>query len=178
MTRTDPHAESSGAPSEGRPRTRSVSLRTVLASAVAVATVAGAAVLGVHTLAVNDQSDATERSPMAEQDDSRATQSSLPDPGPAASVFGRAWEDERFDKCVEAQTHGRPMASSDDGLPNPWAAGSIAAKCYLERVSSLSAQPIVVADAYHGVGFMVCPRDTQPVTVADSYHGVGIAACT
>jgi hypothetical protein len=178
MTHTDQHTQPPGAPRGRRPRTRTVSVRTVLASAVALATVAGAAALGVLTLAVNDQSDATERSPIAEQDDSRATQSSLPDPGPAASVSGRPWEDEHYDKCVEAQTHGRPMASSDDGLPNAWAAGSIAAKCYLERVSSLSAQPIIVADAYHGVGFMVCPRDTLPVTVADSYHGVGIAVCT
>jgi hypothetical protein len=39
-------------------------------------------------------------------------------------------------------------------------------------------RPIIVADAYHGVGFMVCRRrGAQPVTVADSYHGVGVAVC-
>ena len=39
------------------------------------------------------------------------------------------------------------------------------------------AQPIVVADSYHGVGITVCPDGAQPINVADSYHGVGVTAC-
>ena len=39
------------------------------------------------------------------------------------------------------------------------------------------AQPIAVADAYHGVGITVCPDGAQPINVADSYHGVGFTAC-
>ena len=39
------------------------------------------------------------------------------------------------------------------------------------------AQPIVVADAYHGVGILLCADGTQPVEIADSYHGVGTTAC-
>jgi hypothetical protein len=91
-------------------------------------------VLGVGTLASDDQTAATGRPPIAEQDGSRATQGSGPHGEPAASatVSGRPWEDERFAKCVEAETRSRAVfSSSDDGLPNPWEAGSIAAKCYL-----------------------------------------------
>jgi hypothetical protein len=37
-----------------------------------------------------------------------------------------------FASCVEAETRSRAMlSSSDDGLPNPWEAGNVAAKCYL-----------------------------------------------
>ena len=39
------------------------------------------------------------------------------------------------------------------------------------------ALPIVVADAYHGVGTIVCPDGAEPIQVADSYHGVGAAVC-
>jgi hypothetical protein len=39
------------------------------------------------------------------------------------------------------------------------------------------AQPIAVADAYHGVGVTVCPDGPRPINVADSYHGVGATAC-
>jgi len=45
------------------------------------------------------------------------------------------------------------------------------------QVVTADAQPIVVADAYHGVGILLCPDATQPVEVADSYHGVGTTAC-
>jgi hypothetical protein len=38
-------------------------------------------------------------------------------------------------------------------------------------------QPIIVGDAYHGVGFTICPNGTKPVDVADGYHGVGISVC-
>jgi hypothetical protein len=58
------------------------------------------------------------------------------DQGPAASaaVSGGARDDERFAKCVKAETGSRAaVSSSDDGLPNPWEAGSIAAKCHLEQ---------------------------------------------
>ena len=58
--------------------------------------------------------------------------------------------------------------------------------------------PIVVADAYHGVGFtgcrnraqpiifadpypwpwiMICRNGTAPIVVADAYHGVGVTVC-
>jgi Protein of unknown function (DUF4242) len=39
------------------------------------------------------------------------------------------------------------------------------------------AQPIAVADAYHGVGVTVCLDGAQPINVADSYHGVGVTVC-
>jgi hypothetical protein len=133
MTRSDQHTQPPGAPRGRRPRTRTVSVRTVLGSAGAIATVAGAALLGVLTLAVDDQNEAAGRPAAAEQDSSRPSQGSVPDRGPAAAVpvSGRPWEDERFDKCVEAETRSRPKTFSDDGLPNPWVAGSIAAKCSL-----------------------------------------------
>jgi hypothetical protein len=133
MTHTDQHTESPGSPRGPRYRTRSLSLRTALGSAVVLATIAGAAMLGLLTLAVDDQSEAIGRPLAAELAGERATQGSIPDREPVASaaVSGRPWENERFDKCVEAETRSRPVASSDDGLPNPWEAGSIAAKCHL-----------------------------------------------
>jgi hypothetical protein len=45
------------------------------------------------------------------------------------------------------------------------------------QLVTADAQPIVVADAYHGVGILLCPDGTQPVEIADSYHGVGTTAC-
>ena len=56
-----------------------------------------------------------------------------PDTGPAASAAVSGWpgEDERFASCVAAETRSRVFSSSDDGLPNPWEAVSIAAKCDL-----------------------------------------------
>jgi hypothetical protein len=65
---------------------------------------------------------------------------------------------------------------------NPWAAGDAAALRELADLGrahlvTADAQPIVVADAYHGVGVLLCPDGTQPVEIADSYHGVGITAC-
>jgi hypothetical protein len=39
------------------------------------------------------------------------------------------------------------------------------------------AQPIAVADAYHGAGFVVCPNGERPVAVADAYHGTGTTVC-
>jgi hypothetical protein len=38
-------------------------------------------------------------------------------------------------------------------------------------------EPIVVADAYHGVGFEICPDGSAPLKVADAYHGVGVTVC-
>jgi hypothetical protein len=133
MTHTNQHTQS-GAPREGRSRTRSVSVRTALGSAGAVATVAGAAVLGVLTLAADDQNEATRYPLAAEQDSSHTTQSAVQDhAGPSG---GRApagvREHERFAACVEAETRSLTMASStDDGLPNPWQVGNLAAKCHL-----------------------------------------------
>ncbi len=40
-----------------------------------------------------------------------------------------------------------------------------------------AARPIIVADAYHGVGFTVCRSGTEPIVVADAYHGVGFTVC-
>jgi hypothetical protein len=42
---------------------------------------------------------------------------------------------------------------------------------------AVDAAPIVVADAYHGVGFTVCRNGTDPIIVADAYHGVGVVVC-
>jgi hypothetical protein len=39
------------------------------------------------------------------------------------------------------------------------------------------AQPISVADAYHGAGFDVCVNGAQPINVADAYHGTGTTTC-
>jgi hypothetical protein len=38
-------------------------------------------------------------------------------------------------------------------------------------------KPIVVADAYHGVGFEVCRDGSAPLKVADAYHGIGVIVC-
>ena len=46
-----------------------------------------------------------------------------------------------------------------------------------DATSSPTPGPIVVADAYHGAGFVVCPNGEQPVTVADAYHGTGTTVC-
>jgi hypothetical protein len=39
------------------------------------------------------------------------------------------------------------------------------------------AQPILVADAYHGVGITICPDGALPLQVADAYHGVSAIVC-
>jgi hypothetical protein len=46
-----------------------------------------------------------------------------------------------------------------------------------DAAETASAAPIVVADAYHGVGFIVCTNGEQPVAVADAYHGTGTIVC-
>ena len=46
-----------------------------------------------------------------------------------------------------------------------------------EELVDEDARPITVADAYHGVGIMVCPTGTRLVEVADAYHGVGLSVC-
>lgn len=56
-------------------------------------------------------------------------------------------------------------------------AGNPGATAAAGRLVGSDAQPIIVADAYHGVGFMVCRDDARPATIADSYHGIGIAVC-
>lgn len=63
--------------------------------------------------------------------------------------------------AIQYATLGIPL----DPIPVP--AGRVVA----------DAQPIVVADAYHGVGITVCPDGAQPISVADSYHGVGVTVC-
>ena len=134
MTHIDQHTQALETPPGGRPRIRLASRRAALGSAVAVATVAGATVLGVATLASDDQNQVTGGPPSADQADNRTTQDSSPGGQPAASatVSGGPGEDERFASCVEAEIRSRAVFStSDDGLPNPWEAGSIAAKCYL-----------------------------------------------
>ena len=67
----------------------------------------------------------------------------------------------------------RTTIPTSQGVP----AGNPTATTAAGQLVDYDAQPIIVADAYHGVGFMVLRRDTQPVTVADSYHGIGIAVC-
>jgi hypothetical protein len=39
------------------------------------------------------------------------------------------------------------------------------------------AQPIAIADAYHGVGIGVCTDGERPLAVADAYHGTGTTVC-
>jgi hypothetical protein len=46
-----------------------------------------------------------------------------------------------------------------------------------DAMVSARAAPIVVADAYHGVGLFVCSNGEPPVAVADAYHGTGITVC-
>jgi hypothetical protein len=45
------------------------------------------------------------------------------------------------------------------------------------QLVTTDAQPVAVADAYHGLGILLCQDGTQPVEIADSYHGVGTTAC-
>jgi hypothetical protein len=60
--------------------------------------------------------------------------------------------------AVEDVTVGRPAAMASDLLPT-------------------AARPVVVADAYHGVGFTVCRNGTDPIVVADAYHGIAVVVC-
>jgi hypothetical protein len=60
------------------------------------------------------------------------------------------------------------VTTQDTGPEGPRAAGELVDK---------DARPITVADAYHGVGIMVCPTGTRLVEVADAYHGVGLGVC-
>jgi hypothetical protein len=139
MTHIDQHTQALETPPGGRPRVRPASRRAALGSAVAVATVAGATVLGVATLASDDQNQVTGGPPSADQADNHTTQGSSPGGQPAASAAVSGWpaEDERFATCVEAETRSRAMlSSSDDGLPNPWETGNVAAKCYLSTDTS------------------------------------------
>jgi D-alanyl-D-alanine carboxypeptidase len=69
---------------------------------------------------------------------------------------------------VLAVTAAATAAAASDGSPTEPAAPSL---------RSGQSPPIVVADAYHGVGFMVCAGGRQLVTVADAYHGTGVARC-
>jgi D-alanyl-D-alanine carboxypeptidase len=69
---------------------------------------------------------------------------------------------------VLAVTAAATAAASSDGSPTEPAAPSL---------RTGQSAPIVVADAYHGVGFMVCAGGRQLVTVADAYHGTGVAQC-
>jgi hypothetical protein len=65
-------------------------------------------------------------------------------------------------------TAAATAAASSDGSPIEPTAGSLGAG---------RSNPIVVADAYHGVGFVVCTGGRELVTVADAYHGIGITHC-
>jgi hypothetical protein len=65
-------------------------------------------------------------------------------------------------------TAAATASASSDGSPTEPTASSHAAG---------QSNPIVVADAYHGVGFVVCTGDRELVTVADAHHGIGIARC-
>ena len=56
-------------------------------------------------------------------------------------------------------------------------AAKSAATAVTTQLVDSDSQPIIVADAYHGVGFTVCLGDAQPVSVADSYHGVSVTSC-
>jgi hypothetical protein len=47
----------------------------------------------------------------------------------------------------------------------------------VSQIVAADAEPIVVADAYHGVGFEICPDGSAPLKVADAYHGVGVTVC-
>jgi hypothetical protein len=70
--------------------------------------------------------------------------------------------------------HTRPTATrSQLAIENPLGAAIAAAPLVSAR-----AEPIVVADAYHGVGFTLCPNGTELTTVADSYHGAGVTVCS
>jgi hypothetical protein len=60
------------------------------------------------------------------------------------------------------------VTTQDTGPEGPRAAGELVDE---------DARPITVADAYHGVGIMVCPTGTRLVEVADAYHGVGLGVC-
>jgi hypothetical protein len=46
-----------------------------------------------------------------------------------------------------------------------------------DATAAADSTAIVVADAYHSVGIIVCPNGDQPVNVADAYHGKGTTVC-
>ena len=65
----------------------------------------------------------------------------------------------------------------DDVGPPPSSDTVLAAHAARDATVAGARRPIVVADAYHGVGVVVCPDGTQPTNVADGYHGVGVTLC-
>ena len=48
---------------------------------------------------------------------------------------------------------------------------------HAQQLIAPDARPIIVADAYHGIGVIVCAENKRPVTVADAYHGIGVTVC-
>lgn len=142
MTHTDQHTQAPGAPPGRRSRTRSASLRTVLRSAGAIVTVAGAAMLGVLALAVDDQNQATGRPLATEQASSRATQASVPDPGPAAS----------------------PTAS--------WPTTGKTPTCSIWSVPTLEVAPVPQSNLTEGVPYVaVCTDDSDEETTFVFLYG-------
>ena len=71
---------------------------------------------------------------------------------------------------ARAATSSWPYGAVDNPVGMPITAAA-------DATAAASAGPIVVADAYHGSGFAVCPNGERPVAVADSYHGTGITVC-
>jgi hypothetical protein len=78
-----------------------------------------------------------------------------------------ATTDESAHTAAASQYSAKPV---DDPFVNPSTAAA-------DQIIAAEAKPIVVADAYHGVGFEMCPDGTAPVKVADAYHGVGFSVC-
>ena len=78
---------------------------------------------------------------------------------------------------VAIDTTAEPARTTTPAIStHPWHPTWRSDRC--ARRSSRRRRPAdLVADAYHGVGFTVCPDGAQPINVADSYHGVGATVC-
>jgi hypothetical protein len=88
-------------------------------------------------------------------------------PTAAPSTVGR-WD---------GKTGSTWRASTGWGWPQEAAPGAAAVRPASDELVAVESRPIVVADAYHGVGTMACRSGAQPVIAADAYHGVGVTVC-
>ena len=87
-------------------------------------------------------------------------------PAPSRTV-GVPWSGVTGSNWTSSAGRGSPQDPADNATASSAAAPLVAS----------NAQPIIVADAYHGVGYVVCHDGEQPTTVADAYHGVGVIVC-
>ena len=75
--------------------------------------------------------------------------------------------------ALPATLTGAPAVATDEPSEEP----TLTPTEQAEQLIAPDARPITVADAYHGIGVMVCAENKRLVTVADAYHGIGVAVC-